>query len=134
MVHVEPVGWQATPEQTRTPAAFGVHGLLQQSALDAHTVPAGGGLVVQSTPVVARQRGMPRLSWTQFVLTCCTVPEQQRSVDWQENAASRQMEPAGLHLLPWSQRPTAAPAALLHVVFVSEPSGRPAEPQQSLSC
>jgi hypothetical protein len=95
-----------------------VHGLLQQSALEAQAVPAGGGAAAQSTPVVARQRGMPRLSWTQFVLTVWTVPEQQRSVDEQENAARRQIEPAGLHLLPWSQRPTAAPAALLHVVFV----------------
>ena len=82
------------------PAPFGVHGLLQQSALDAQAVPAGGGAVAQSTPVVKRQRGMPRLSCTQFVLTCCTVPEQQRSVDEHENAASRQIEPAGLHLLP----------------------------------
>lgn len=70
VVHVEPVGWQAVPEQTRTPAAFGVQGLLQQSALEAHAVPAGGGAVAQSMPVVARQRGMPRLSWMQFVLTC----------------------------------------------------------------
>jgi hypothetical protein len=77
-----------------------VQGLLQQSALDAHAVPAGGGLVVQSTPVVARQRGMPRLSWTQFVFTVCTVPEQQRSVAEHENASRRQIEPAGLHLLP----------------------------------
>lgn len=108
--------------------------MLQQSALDAHAVPAGGGFAAQSTPVVARQRGIPRLSCTQFVFTCCTVPEQQRSVAWQENAERRQIEPAGLHLLPWSHRPTIAPAALLQVVFVSEPSGRPAEPQQSLSC
>jgi hypothetical protein len=134
VVQVAPLGWHAAPEQTRTPAAFGVQGSLQQSALDAQAVPAGGGLVAQSTPFVARQRGMPRLSWTQLVLTCWTVPEQQRSVAWQENAERRQMEPAGLHLLPWSQRPTEAPAALLHVVFASEPSGRPAEPQQSLSC
>ena len=100
VVQVAPVGWHATPEHTRTPAAFGVHGLLQQSALDAHAVPAGGGAVAQSTPVVARQRGMPRLSWTQFVFTCWTVPEQQRSVAWQEKAERRQIEPAGLHLLP----------------------------------
>ena len=89
--------------------------------------------MAQSMPVVARQRGMPRLSCTQFVLTCCTVPEQQRSVDWQENAASLQIDPAGLHLLPLSQRPTVAPDALLHVVFASAPSGRPAAPQQSVS-
>jgi hypothetical protein len=132
VVQLPPVGWHATPEHTSTPAAFAVHGLLQQSALEAHTVPAGGGFV-QSTAFPTRQRGMPRLSCTQFVFTCWTVPEQQRSVAWHENAASRQIEPAGLHLLPLSQRPTMAPAALLHVVFASAPSGRPAEPQQSLS-
>jgi hypothetical protein len=81
------------------PAALGVHGLLQQSALEAHAVPAGTGFV-QSTAVPVRHRGMPRLSCTQFVFTCCTVPEQQRSVASQENAASRQIEPAGLHLWP----------------------------------
>jgi hypothetical protein len=81
------------------PVASGVHGLLQQSALDAHLVPAGGGFV-QSTAVPVKQRGMPRLSWTQFVLTVCTVPEQQRSVDSHENVESRQMDPAGLHLCP----------------------------------
>jgi hypothetical protein len=76
---------------------------------------------------------MPRLSCTQFVFTCWTVPEQQRSVAEHENVESRQMEPAGLHLCPWSQRPTVAPAALLHVVFTSVPSGRPVAPQQSVS-
>jgi hypothetical protein len=115
------------------PLASGAHGLLQQSALEAHAVPAGGGLPVQSTALPARQRGMPRLSCTQFVFTCCTVPEQQRSVASHENAASRQIDPAGLHLCPWSQRPTVAPAAFAQVVFASAPSGRPAAPQQSLS-
>jgi hypothetical protein len=43
---------------------------------------------------------MPRLSCTQFVFTCWTVPEQQRSVAEQENVESRQIEPAGLHLCP----------------------------------
>lgn len=133
VVHVAPVAWQAVPEQTSTPAAFGVQGLLQQSALEAHTVPAAGGAVAQSTPVVARQRGMPRLSCTQLVLTCCTVPEQQRSVDEQENVERRQMDPAGLHLWPLSQRPTVAPVALLHVVVTSAPSGSPTAPQQSVS-
>ena len=85
------------PEQTSFPVASGVQGLLQQSALDAHAVPAAGGLPVQSTAVPVRQRGMPRLSWTQLVLTCCTVPEQQRSVESHENVESRQIEPAGLH-------------------------------------
>lgn len=60
--HVWPVCWQAVPEHTILPVASGVHGRLQQSALDAHAVPAGGGLFVQSTPVPVRQRGMPRLS------------------------------------------------------------------------
>jgi hypothetical protein len=61
VVHAAPAGWHAVPEQTNTPAAFGVQGLLQQSALEAHAVPAGGGLL-QSTAVPVRQRGIPRLS------------------------------------------------------------------------
>ena len=81
------------------PVASGTHGLLQQSALDAHLVPAGGGFM-QSTAVPTRHRGMPRLSCTQFVLTCCTVPEQQRSVASHEKVERRQIEPAGLHLWP----------------------------------
>lgn len=76
---------------------------------------------------------MPRLSCTQFVLTCWTVPEQQRSVDSHENVERRQIEPAGLHTWPWSQRPTVAPAAFAHVVFDFMPSGRPVAPQQSVS-
>jgi hypothetical protein len=76
-----------------------VQGLLQQSALDAHAVPAGGGFV-QSTATPARHRGMPRLSCTQLVLMVCTVPEQHRSVDSHEKAASRQIEPAGLQTWP----------------------------------
>jgi hypothetical protein len=43
VVHDPAAGMQATPEQTRTPAAFGVQGWLQQSALVAQAVPAGGG-------------------------------------------------------------------------------------------
>ena len=39
-----PAATHAVPEQTKpVPAAFGTHGFPQQSAPDAHAVPAGGG-------------------------------------------------------------------------------------------
>ena len=68
------------------------------------------------------------------------MPEQQRSVALHEFVASRQIEPAGLHAFPLSQRPKAAPAAFEHVTSVVCPPplmfvdpGEPAEPQQSES-
>ncbi len=44
VVHAPLVGTHASAEQTKpAPAGFGTQGLLQQSALVAHAVPAGGG-------------------------------------------------------------------------------------------
>lgn len=45
VVHAPPDGMQASPLQTNggEPLGLGTQGLLQQSALDAHAVPAGGG-------------------------------------------------------------------------------------------
>lgn len=57
VVHEPPLGTHA-PRQT-----LFTHGLPQQSALVAHVVPAGGG-VVQSTGLM-RQRGMPSASFLQ---------------------------------------------------------------------
>jgi hypothetical protein len=51
VVHAPPAGMQAVPAQTNggEPLGFGTHGRLQQSALVAQAVPAGGGpLAVQS--------------------------------------------------------------------------------------
>jgi hypothetical protein len=121
------------------PAGFGTHGLLQQSALEAHGVPGGGAPAVQSRSDSAVQRGMPSKSCLQLSGCVCTVPAQHRSVALHDVIASRQMAPAGLHALPLSQRPTAAPAALLQCTFVICPPemfvepGAPGAPQQSLS-
>jgi hypothetical protein len=135
VVHAAALGWHFTPTQTNggAPDGFATQGKLQQSALDAQALPASVvGSAVQSTPA-ARQRGMPRLSCLQMAGFCWTVPAQQRSVALHDSVASRQIEPAGLHLFPWSQRPTAAPAAFAQWVLASAPSGRVAEPQQSPS-
>lgn len=44
VVHAPPGLMHAAPEHTKpVPAAFGTHGLPQQSAPEAHAVPAGGG-------------------------------------------------------------------------------------------
>ena len=87
------------------------------------------------------QRGMPSASCLQFSGCCWTLPAQQVSVALHENAARRQMLPAGLHALPLSHRPTVAPAALEHVTFAACPPGpplfepgEPRAPQQSAFC
>jgi hypothetical protein len=101
VVHAPPAETQAVAEQTKpVPAGFGTQGLSQQSALVAHTVPAAGGLVLQSTSLTAVQRGMPSESCLQFKGCCWTVPAQQRSVASQEFVERRQIEPAALHALP----------------------------------
>ena len=51
VVHAPPAFTHGVAPHTNggVPAGFGTHGLLQQSALEAHAVPAGGGpLTVQS--------------------------------------------------------------------------------------
>jgi hypothetical protein len=69
-VHVAPCDWQALPVQTYGFVAlvpgsvFRTHGPPQQSALEAHCVPAGGGPPAQSRLLVTVQRGMPfESSW-----------------------------------------------------------------------
>jgi hypothetical protein len=100
VVHAPPAETHAAAHTKPVPAGFGTHGLSQQSALVAHTVPAGGGLVVQFTSLTAVHRGMPSESCLQFSGCCCTVPAQQRSVASHEFVERRQMEPAALHALP----------------------------------
>lgn len=114
------------------PAGFGTQGRLQQSALDAHALPANvEGSAVQSTSA-ARQRGMPRLSCL-HVFFWSTLPAQQFALALHDCDCRRQIAPAGEHALPLSQRPTVAPDAFEHVIFDLSPSGSVAEPQQSLS-
>jgi hypothetical protein len=144
VVHAPPVGTHGAAPQTNGgfPAGFGTHGRPQQSALDAHAVPAGfGPVTVQSTSGSAVQRGMPRRSCLQLRGCVCTVPEQQRSVALHEFVASRQIAPAGLHALPLSQRPNVAPAAFEQTTSLDCPlppsifvePGEPSTPQQSES-
>lgn len=134
VVHAPPEGMHFAALHTKggEPDGLGTHGRLQQSALDAHALPVNvAGSAVQSTSA-ARQRGMPRLSCLQ-VFFWSTLPAQQFAFALQDSDWRRQMAPAGLHLLPLSQRPIVAPAALEQVTFESGPSGSVAEPQQSLS-
>jgi hypothetical protein len=143
VVHAPAVGTHDVPPQTKgfevSGSGFGTHGLLQQSALDAQGVPAGGGFTLQSTSVPAVQRGMPSRSSLQLSGCVITVPAQQRSVALHCITARRQMAPAGLQACPLSHRPTVAPAALLQCTFVIAPPemfvepGVPGAPQQSLS-
>lgn len=113
------------------PAGFGVQGRPQQSALEAHALPTYDVGFVQSTAAM-RHRGMPSASCLQ-VLFCWTLPEQHSSVALHSIVFSRQMPPAGEHLLPCVQRPSVAPLSLLQVTFVCEPSGCVDDPQQSTS-
>ena len=102
VVHAPPEGTHFAALHTKggEPEGLGTQGRLQQSALDAHALPVNvDGSAVQSTSA-ARQRGMPRLSCLQIAGFCWTVPAQQRSVALQDSVARRQIEPAGLHLLP----------------------------------
>ena len=85
---------------------------------------------------------MPSESCLQFSGCVCTVPAQQRSVASHEFVESRQMDPAGLHALPLSQRPTVPPPAgfsqwtsvLFIPPLVSVDPAEPFAPQQSASC
>jgi hypothetical protein len=61
-----------------------------------------------------------------------TLPEQQSFSALQVMVASLQMAPAGLHALPLSHRPTAAPGSLLQLPTPVTPSVPP-KPQQSES-
>jgi hypothetical protein len=100
VVHAPPDGMHRPAPQTKggVPDGFGTHGLSQQSALDAHAVPAGGEPAsLQSRSDSAVQRGMPSRSCWQLRGCVITVPAQQRSVALHEVTASRQIAPAGLH-------------------------------------
>ena len=134
LVHEPPVDTQVVPHTKPVPAGLGTQGLPQQSALEAHAVPAGGGpLTLQSKSEATMQRGTPSASCWQTSGWVCTVPAQHLSVALHELLARRQMAPAGEHLLPLSQRPTAEPAGFEQVTLASVPSGRPSAPQQSVS-
>jgi hypothetical protein len=76
------------------------------------------------------QRGIPRLSsWQEFVLM--VLPAQQLAFSLHDVSDSRQIPPAGVHALPWVQRPIGLSPTLEQITLVA--SGRLAEPQQSSS-
>jgi hypothetical protein len=61
-------------------------------------------------------------------------PLQQSQVALQLDVASLQVAPSGLQPFGFLHVPIVAPAGMLHVTGVTEPPGKPAAPQQSLSC
>jgi len=137
VVHALPVLMQAALQISLGPAAsgLGTHGPPQQSALVAHAIPA---LVAGSTPTQLPafvQRGMPRLSAWHASGTWFTLPAQQLFSAAHWYVGSLQTAPFGRHAVPLSQRPMAAPAALLHRTLPFPPGsfGTPGAPQQSLS-
>lgn len=123
----------ADPLQTNAgfPDGLGVHGRPQQSALEAHAFPLKADGLVQSISAI-RQRGMPSESCLQ-VFFWRTLPAQQFAFALHSVVWRRQMPPAGVHALPFVQRPSAAPPSFAHVTFDLSPSGSVADPQQSLS-
>src|SRR5689334_22849748 len=109
------VGTQAEPHTwSNSEPGTGTQGLPQQSALDAHGVPAGGGLFVQSMFGATPQRGMPSESWWQMS-TWWTLPPQHVAVALHWIASRRQIIPAAAQVLPLSQRPTGRPGSLRHM-------------------
>jgi hypothetical protein len=100
-------GWQR-----RTPLPSGAHGFPQQSAEEAHCVPAGGGLV-QSPTLIIRQRGILSESrWQHSSGWLLHVPffnpggSQQLLLTLHElEPPTLQVWPAALHALPFEHRP-----------------------------
>ena len=109
------------------PDGFGTQGVVsQQFALDAQAPPVG-------THAVAVQRATPPSSGL-HVSTFRQFPLQQSHDALQLCDASLHTSPSGSH--PWGtlQNPVVAGGVIAHVTGVPLPPGRPALPQQSLSC
>jgi hypothetical protein len=105
---------------------LGTHGApLQQSALDAHPLPAA----THCAPV---HRGTPTLSCLQ-VSSVSQLPEQQSQDELHDMVASLQTSPLGLHPIGLRQMPTGPPPLMSHVTGLFEAPGSPLEPQQSES-
>jgi len=116
------------PEHTNggLPVGLGTHGApLQQSALDAHELPAAR----HWAPV---QRGTPTLSCL-HVSSFSQLPEQQSHDELHDIVASLQTSPLGLHPIGFLQMPTGPPPLVSHVTGLFDPPGRPLDPQQSAS-
>jgi hypothetical protein len=98
---------------------------LQQSALDAHELPAP----THCAPV---HRGTPTLSCL-HVSSVSQFPAQQSHDELHDIVASLQTSPLGLHPIGSRQMPTGPPPLMSHVTGLLDPPGRPVEPQQSES-
>jgi len=106
---------------------LGTHGApLQQSAPDEHAPAA-------ATHCAGEQRGTPRLSWWQ-VSWFSQLPAQQSHEALQDIVDSLHTSPSGLQPIGFLHTPTVAGAVMTHVTGLPDPPGKPADPQQSLSC
>jgi len=99
---------------------------LQQFALVAHESPGFAHWA-------AAQRGTPTLSGLQ-VSSFSQLPLQQSQDALHDVVASLQTSPSGLHPIGLRQTPTTNGAVMSHVTGLFGWPGRPADPQQSLSC
>ena len=105
---------------------MGTHGApLQQSALDAHELPA----FKHCGPV---HRGTPTLSCLQVSIVS-QLPAQQSHDELQLIVASLHTSPLGLQPMGFRQMPIGPPPLMSHVTGFLEPPGSPIEPQQSVS-
>lgn len=109
------------------PFGLGTQGRpLQQFALVAHASPG-------FTHVAPAHRGTPTLS-SLHVSSFSQLPLQQSQEELHDIVASLQTSPSGLHPIGFRQTPTVNGGVIWQVTGWPEPPGRPAEPQQSLSC
>lgn len=131
LVHWLQAGTHCVPAQTNGGAppgtGLGTHGAPpQQFALDAHAPPA-------ATHWAPAQRGTPTLSCLQ--VSCVSqLPLQQSQDALQDIVFSLQTSPSGLQPIGLRHTPTLLGAVMTQVTGLCDPPGRPAEPQQSLSC
>ena len=108
------------------PPGLGTQGTpLQQSALEAHELPA-------PTHWRSAQRGTPTLSCL-HVSCVSQLPAQQSQLELHDIVASLQTSPFGLQPWGFRQMPTGPPPLVSHVTGLPEPPGSPFEPQQSVS-
>lgn len=123
------------------PHLLPTHGLPQQSALVAQTVPAAGAAPAQSTGLI-RQRGIPSASLLQQfsglllqkLLGRLECSQQLFSALQESPSPGLQMLPGSRQAPPLSHRPNSLVAlAFEHVTGPLTGSGAPDHPQQSLS-
>jgi hypothetical protein len=108
------------------PLGLGTQGApLQQSALDAHELPAPR----HCAPV---HRGTPTLSCL-HVSCVSQLPAQQSHDELHDIVCSLHTSPLGLQPMGSRQMPTGPPPLMSHVTGLFEPPGSPVAPQQSVS-